>query len=88
MPIQKSRKWVRRLAKPEAEFVPVCGTLPVCFAMIRDISRGGFRFVSIVPVESRITIRIRLNSVREARVVHVSRETRGKTTKLSESSGD
>ena len=77
MPIQKSRKWVRRLAKLEAEFVPVCGTLPVCSAMIRDISRGGFRFVSIVPLESGMTIRIRLNSVREARVVHVSREIRG-----------
>jgi len=77
MPIQKSRKWVRCLAKLEAEFVPVCGTLPVCSAMIRDISRGGFRLISIVPVESGMTIRIRLNSVREARVVHVSRETRG-----------
>ena len=77
MPIQNNRKWVRRLAKLEAEFVPVCGTLPVCSAMIRDISRGGVRLVSIVRLESGSTIRIRLKSVCEARIVHVSRETRG-----------
>jgi len=57
MPIQKSRKWVRCLAKREAEFVPVCGTLPVCSADDSAISRGGFRLISIVPVESGMTDR-------------------------------
>jgi hypothetical protein len=77
MPIPKRRKWVRRLANLEVEFVPVSGTLPVCSAMIRDISCGGVRLVSIVPVEFGTTIRMRLKSVREARVVYVSREPRG-----------
>jgi hypothetical protein len=45
--------------------------------MIRDMSRGGIRLVSIVPVESGTTIRMRLKSVREARVVYVLRETTG-----------
>jgi hypothetical protein len=77
MPVQKRRKWVRCLAHLEADFVPVSGTLPGCSGMIRDISRGGVRLVSIVRLESGATIRIRLKSVCEARVVHVSRETRG-----------
>jgi len=77
VPIQKRRKWARRLAKLNVEFVPVSSTLPVCSAMIRDMSCGGVRLVSIVPVESGTTIRLRLKSVCEARVVHVSRETTG-----------
>jgi hypothetical protein len=76
-PIPKRRKWVRRLANLEVEFVPVSGMLPVCSAMIRDISCGGVRLASIVPVEVGTTIRMRLKSVREARVVYVSRDTRG-----------
>ena len=78
VPVQKRRKWIRRLAKLKVEFVPVSGMLPVCSAMIRDMSCGGVRLVSIVPVESGTTIRMRLKSVREARVVHVSRETTGR----------
>jgi hypothetical protein len=77
VPVQKRRKWVRCLAKLNVEFVPVSGTLPVCSAVIRDMSCGGFRLASIVPVESGATIRMRLKSVREARVVHISRESTG-----------
>jgi PilZ domain len=77
VPVQKRRKWVRGLAKLKVEFVPVFGTLPICSATIRDMSRGGVRLVSMVPVESGTTIRMRLKSVHEARVVHVSRETTG-----------
>jgi hypothetical protein len=77
MSIKKRRKWARRLAKLNVEFVPVSGTLPVCSAVIRDMSCGGVRLVSIVPVDSGTTIRMRLKSVYEARVVHVSRETTG-----------
>jgi len=78
VPVQKRRKWVRHLANLEVEFVPVSGTLPVCSATIRDISCGGVRLVSIVPVEFGTTIRMRLKSVHEARVVYISRETRGR----------
>ena len=77
VPVQKRRKWVRDLTKLKVYFVPVSGTLPVSSAMIRDISRGGVRLVSIVPVESGTTIRMHLKSVREARVVHASRESTG-----------
>jgi hypothetical protein len=77
VPVQKRRKWVRWLADLEVEFVPVSGTLPVCSAMIRDISCGGVRLVSIVPLEFGTTIRMRLKSVREGRVVHASRESTG-----------
>jgi len=77
MSVQKRRKWVRCPAKLEVEFVPVTGALPVCSATIRDMSCGGVRLVSIVPVESGTTIRMRLKSVYEVRVVHVSRETTG-----------
>lgn len=76
-PIQKRRKWARCPAKLNVEFVSVSGTLPVCSAIIRDMSCGGVRLVSIVPVESGTMIRMRLKSVREARVVYVSRETTG-----------
>jgi hypothetical protein len=77
MPTLKRRKWVRRLANLKVEFVPVCGSLPVCSAMIRDMSCGGARLVSVVPVESGTTIRMRLKSVHEARIVHASREPTG-----------
>jgi hypothetical protein len=77
MPAQKRRKWVRLPTKVQVEFIPVSGSLPVCSAMIRDMSCGGVRLVSIVSVESGTTIRLRLKSVYEARVVHVSRETTG-----------
>ena len=76
-PHQKRRKWVRGLANLKVEFVPVSGTLPACPGTIRDVSCGGVRLASIVPVESGTTIRIRLKSMREARVVNVSRETTG-----------
>jgi hypothetical protein len=76
-PIQKRRRWVRRLTKLDVEFVPVSGTLPVCSGMIRDMSCGGVRLVSIVPLESGTSLRMVLKCVREARVVHVSRETTG-----------
>jgi len=75
--VHKRRKWVRRLTKLKLEFVPVSGTLPVCPATIRDLSCGGVRLVSTVPVQSGTTIRMRLRSVHEARVVHVSRQTTG-----------
>lgn len=77
MPIQQRRKWVRWLANLEVEFVPVSGTLPVCSAKIRDMSCGGVWLVAMAPVEIGTTIRMRLKSVREARVVYVSRETTG-----------
>ena len=77
VPVQQRRKWVRDLAKLKVYFVPVFGTLPVCSGTIRDVSRGGVRLVSIVPVESGTTIRMHLKSVREARVVHTSRESTG-----------
>jgi hypothetical protein len=75
--LHKRRKWVRCPAKLEVDFVPVSGTLPVCSALIRDMSCGGVRLVSMVRLESGATIRMRLKSVREARVVHVLRETTG-----------
>ena len=77
VPQQKRRKWVRGLANLKGEFVPVSGTLPVCSGTIRDMSCGGVRFVSFVLVEHGTTIRMRLKSMREARVVHVSREATG-----------
>jgi len=78
MPVQNRRKWVRCPTKLEVEFVPVSSTLPVCSATIRDLSRGGIRLASIAPLESGMTIRIGLKTVREARVIHVSRETTGR----------
>src|SRR5438876_11872335 len=77
MPVPRRRKRVRRLAKLNVAFGPVSGTLPVCSAVVRDMSCGGVRLASIVPVESGTTIRMRLKSLREARVVHLSREATG-----------
>jgi len=53
VPLARRRKWVRRLAKLNVEFVPVSGTLPVCSAVVRDMSCGGVRLASIVPVGIR-----------------------------------
>ena len=77
IPVRKRRKWARNLANLKVEFVPVSGTLPVCSAIIRDMSCGGVRLVSTVPVQSGTMIRMRLKSIREARVIHASRDSTG-----------